>query len=678
MRKLLRQRRNSRLAGVKHAPRWLEAVVILLLTTAAAAAQETDRTTVSAPTSAPRDAATIHITSPLGRTGVVTRLRIVAQVQVPPGQVLSTLEFYVDGALVGKSEPEPYASVEWTDQNPFEKREIVVQAADNAGRTIRDMVTLPPFEVSDKTDVTSILLETGVYDKNGRFMSQLEPSTFVIRENGVAQKIDQVGRETLPTTLLLLVDNSQSMSRRMEFVRLAAEKLAGALRKNDKVIVAPFNAHVGTVTGPTNDSATISHAIGAMRSGGGTAFLDGLRESTELLDGLEGRRAVILITDGYDENSTTTVDDVLQAAESAQVIVYVVGIGGVAGISLKGESLLRRIADQTGGRVFFPPREPDLVSVADAVAVDSHSRYLITYTPANQKRDGTWRQVSVEVPDGMKVKTRAGYFAPTPPPIHPTLEFSVQDAEGYVDITADDLEVVEDGVSQKIDTFQEAVEPVSIVMALDESGSMKKSAEGVRQAARDFVGAVRPEDSLALITFADKPLFAHTLATNRQWSLDAIDKYQPIGGTALYDAVWNALMHLKGVPGRHAVVILSDGKDEDNPGTGPGSQHTLDEVMKLVKGAGAFIFPIGLGTKVDRRVLEGFAAESGGEAYFPADVSTLSDQFRRVVENLRRRYVVGYSSTNKTHDGSWRTVDIRSRTRRVIVTSLGGYFAPSE
>src|SRR5439155_21603173 len=144
------------------------------------------------------------------------------------------------------------------------------------------------------------------------------------------------------------------MSRRMDFVRLAAVRLASTLRPQDKVIVVPFNAHVGTITGPTNTGPTIAQAIRVMRAEGGTAFLDALRESTALLKGLEGRRAVILITDGYDENSTITVNDVLASAEAAQVTIYVVGIGGVAGISLKGEDMLKRVASQTGGRVFFP------------------------------------------------------------------------------------------------------------------------------------------------------------------------------------------------------------------------------------------------------------------------------------------------------------------------------------
>ncbi len=619
--------------------------------------------------------ASVRITSPLGRTGVAGRVRIVAQVIAPAG--VAAVNFMVDDQLVGTVTDGPPFAVDWTDSDPFSKRTIVVEAIDATGHSIRDSVVLPPFEVTDKTEVTSVLLETGLYDKNGKFVSQFDTSKFTILENGQKQKIDHIGRETIPATMVLLVDASQSMSRRMEFVQLAASRLAGALRPKDKLIVAPFNAAIGSITGPTDDTATISEAIGAIKAKGGTAIFDALLAGTKLLDGVEGRRAVILITDGYDENSQHSFDEVLKEAEAAQVTVYVVGIGGVAGISLKGESILKELAEKTGGRIFFPPREPDLVTIASGVAADAHSRYLLTYTPTNQKKDGTWREVTVQVPEGYKVRTRAGYFAPKPAPIRPTLEFTVTDPERrFVDVTADDLEVVEDGVPQKVDTFQEAVDPVAIVMALDSSGSMKKAADAVKQAARDFVLAVRPEDSLALITFADKPLFAHVLATNRQWSLDAIDKYTPNGGTALYDALWNSLMHLKGVPGRHAVVVLTDGKDENNPGTAPGSEHTLDEVLKLLKTVGATIFPIGLGTKVEKPVLDKLAAASGGEAYFPTDVSALGAQYKRVIENLRRRYVLSYTSTNFDHNGEWRTVEIRTRSSGFTVASSGGYFAP--
>jgi Ca-activated chloride channel family protein len=186
---------------------------------------------------------------------------------------------------------------------------------------------------------------------------------------------------------------------------------------------------------------------------------------------------------------------------------------------------------------------------------------------------------------------------------------------------------------------------------------------------------VRPEDSLALITFADRPRFEHVLATNRQWTIDAIDKYVANGGTALYDAIWNSLLTLRGVAGRRAVVVFTDGRDENNPGTAPGSVHTLAEVLELTKETGAIVYGVGLGTKVDVGALQQIADASTGQVFVATDASDLGTQFKRVVESLRRRYVLGYTSTNSQHDGTWRTVQIKPHAEGYEVKTLGGYFA---
>ena len=622
-------------------------------------------------------APSLRITSPLGRTGLVTTVHIVVQIVLPPGFVLSPVQFYVDGKSVGSVDDGPPYAVTWTDDNPFEKREIQVQASASNGAVLSDSIVLPPYEVAERAQVTGVLLETSVYDRVGRFAATFDTANFHVLENHVAAEDRPVTQEKVPSDLVLLVDNSTSMSRRMEFVRTATERLAQGMHGKDRVIVAPFTAHIGTITGPTNDPQTVTQAISSMRSGGGTALLDSLLEATKLLQGSEGRRAIVVITDGYDENSSATVDEVVHEIEASQITVYSVAIGGVAGISLRGEDLLRRFADVSGGRVFLPPRDQEVVKAAEQVALDARNRYLITYTPSNQRVDGTWREVSVEVPEGFKARTRAGYFAPKPPPIRPRIEFTVKDSQlQFVGVTADDLEVLEDGVEQKVDAFQEAVDPVSIVLALDASGSMKKSEDQVRETAKEFVRAVRPEDSLALMIFADQARLAHALALNRTWSTDAIDKYVANGGTALYDALWGSFQTLKGVSGRHAVVVMTDGRDENNPGTAPGSIHTFDEVLTLGKQVGATVFAVALGTKVDTKVLDQLVQASGGQTYLAADAEGLSDQFRKVVEDLRRRYVLGYTSTNSVHDGTWRTVEIRPKTSGRAVVNGGGYFAP--
>jgi Ca-activated chloride channel family protein len=619
----------------------------------------------------------VRITSPLGRMGTSGKIRIVAQIQTAPETTLQPVKFFVDGTLLGADDDGPPYAIEWFDENPYERREIGVEVQDSAGRVARDAVVLQPFEIVEETGVSRVLLEASVHDKLGRFVSGLAPSSFSVLEDGVPQEIDLVNQETLPATFALLIDSSQSMSRRIDFVRDAARRFVDFLRPKDRVLVAPFSRHVEAVTGPTGDRKTILDAVGHVNAAGGTSILDCLVEIIQKLPTDQGRSAVVLITDGYDENSLLAPEEALTAVKASRATVYVVGIGGIAGISLKGERLLKRIATETGGQAFFPPREEDLVQVQERLAADAQNRYLVTYTPNNQNPDGKWRSVKLITPPQYTVRTRDGYLAPKPPPVHAEIEFTIADGEDrFVDLSADDLVVVEDGIEQKIDAFHEALAPVSIVLALDASGSMRKTADEVVEAARGFVHALRPADSLAPVLFADQVVFAHDLTTDRDTVLKAIETYQASGGTALYDALGDSLERLKRVEGRRAIVVLTDGRDENNPGTAPGSLRTIDEVMKLAKETDASIFTIGLGTKVDRAPLERLAQMSGGQAFFPVEVSGLKDEYRRIVENLRRRYILSYTSTNPARDGGWRDVIIKAHLSEIVVRSRGGYFAP--
>jgi Mg-chelatase subunit ChlD len=297
----------------------------------------------------------VRITSPLGRTNIQGGIRIVAQVHDTRGAGVLAVRFLVDNVLVGEDSAGPPWSVDWNDENPFEPREIVAEVSDDAGHTARDAVTLKPFEVLQKAEVTSVLLESSVIDPRGQYVTGLGPGSFRVEEDGVPQRIEVVRPETMPATYILLVDSSQSMARRIDFVRLAAARLMTHLRPVDRIIVAPFSRTISAITGPTSDRATVLDAITAIQPRGGTAISDCLEQVSAMAAGIEGRTVVVLITDGYDEHSSKPVSQSLTDAERSGVTVYVVGIGGVAGISIRGEQLLRRIATETGGRGFFPP-----------------------------------------------------------------------------------------------------------------------------------------------------------------------------------------------------------------------------------------------------------------------------------------------------------------------------------
>jgi Ca-activated chloride channel family protein len=621
---------------------------------------------------------TVKITSPLGRIGASVTVRIVAQVRVADERAFPKVSFFVDDKLIKVDDDGPPYATDWVDDNPLEERKITVEAVDAAGHTAKDVITLNAYELNDSTQVSSVVLEASVYTKSGHYVTGLKPEDFALRENGTPQVLGLLSAETIPATFALLIDSSQSMAPHVDFVRLAARRLAKYLRPLDRVIVAPFSVGLGPLTGPTNDQPTVLESISAIRPGGGTAILDALSDMAGRMSGIEGRRAIVLLTDGFDENSVRTFDETLKALQTAQTTVYVVGIGGISGVSLKGQTLLRRLAADTGGKVFFPWRDEELAAAYDLVATDAQNRYLLAYTPSDDNADGTWRAIEVTTSTGdVVVQTRAGYFAPKPPPVRPELEFTLTDAaQQPVDVTMDELMVLEDGLEQKIDSFHEVVAPVSVVLALDASGSMRRSEEAVVDAARGFVETLRPKDALAVMMFADQATFAHDLSTTRDESLRAIEAYTAAGGTALYDALDGALFRLSRIEGRRAIVVVTDGRDENNPGTGPGSAHTFDQVLQRLKGSKTLVFAVGIGSRVDRQPLEQVAKLSGGAAYFPSDVSTLAEEYQHIVDNLRRRFVLSYASTNTARDGSWRKVEIRVRSSNLLVSSAGGYFAP--
>ena len=620
---------------------------------------------------------TVRITSPLGRTGVPGVIRVVAQVQTPVAGGVVPVRFFVDDVLIGSDDDGPPYAVEWTDENPYEARRIRIDV-DTGITTVSDEVRLPALEVLEETTVSSVLVEATVLDQDGRYVSWLEKGDFTLREDGVEQTLDLVQLQEVPTTFTLLVDASQSLNRRMPMVKAAALRLASSLRPGDRVIIAPFRQAVESTTGPTDDAATIADAISAIRSHGGTAILDALSTLPEMFSAVEGRHVVILLTDGYDENSRASYDESIRALQKLQATVYVVGIGGVAGISLKGELLLRKIAAQMGGRAFFPTREDELPNVHATVAADAFRRYLLSYTPQNQDADGRFRAIALSIVNPVyRIRTRNGYYAPKPPPVRATIEFSASNAaRGTPNLSAADLTVLEDGVAQTVDAFSEAVAPLSIVMLLDTSGSMRRALPAAQQAARSFVTALRPTDPLTLVRFSDRVIVEHDWSDRRQTTLDSIDRLDATGGTALFDALHAAMSLLKQRAGRRAVVLLSDGRDENNPGTGPGSEHTLAEVLALIRETDTVVYAIGLGANVDRVALEQIAERSGGVASFPAEADALAAEYHQVIDELRRRYVLGYTSTNPKRDGAWRNVTIGTSAAAVSIRSAAGYFAP--
>ena len=199
------------------------------------------------------------------------------------------MQFWVDGVLLATVSEPPYATT-WDDANPFNANEITVAATDCLGNTARDAVFLKPFEITEVSEVTRVLVDASVQDKAGRFIRALASGDFEIREDGVPQSID-LGRRRRPAgDLCMLIDSSQSMSRRIDFVQEAARRLVGFMRLRDRMMVVPFSKTLQPITGPTNDRATVLEAIRHIEPHGGTAILDSLVRVAAHLDRVEGRQ----------------------------------------------------------------------------------------------------------------------------------------------------------------------------------------------------------------------------------------------------------------------------------------------------------------------------------------------------------------------------------------------------
>jgi VWFA-related protein len=247
-----------------------------------------------------------------------------------------------------------------------------------------------------------------------------------------------------------------------------------------------------------------------------------------------------------------------------------------------------------------------------------------------------------------------------------------------VNLKEHDFALSEDGVPQKDLRVRKTTEEeaVSVVLLLDGSGSMYGSTGAVVTAAGDFITLLSPKDRAAIVFFGDRVESVCPFTNNREQMKKAISRLGASGGTALYDSIYRASVLLGDVKGRKAIILLTDGVDENGPGTAPGSSHTITEALDLAKQKDCIIYSIGLGHGVDKNVLTQLAGATGGSAYFQPSGSELGDAYRKIALELRCQYILTYFSSNTKKDGSFRHVRITTPALRSTVHSKSGYTAP--
>jgi Ca-activated chloride channel homolog len=265
------------------------------------------------------------------------------------------------------------------------------------------------------------------------------------------------------------------------------------------------------------------------------------------------------------------------------------------------------------------------------------------------------------------------------------LDVSVKDAAGehISNLRKDNFGVYEDGKLQKIAHFASDDVPVTVGLVIDTSGSMRAKYQDVVSAALVFIRASNPKDETFVVNFGDRvssglpdgvPFTADIgkLRTALSWAV-------PAGRTALYDAILFSLHHLeKGKCERKALMLVSDGGDNS-------STHGSEEVMRIVRESRATIYTIGIFDEDDLErnpaVLHRLAQASGGESYFPEDLSKVVGICRQIASDIRTRYTIGYVPARSGEEGSLRKIRVTAATpggHKLVVHTRASYVLPPE
>jgi VWFA-related protein len=274
-----------------------------------------------------------------------------------------------------------------------------------------------------KVPVNEVRVIFTVTDKHGRYIKDLKKNDFkVIDDSKPAEQIRSFRSETdLPLQVGLLIDASNSVRDRFKFEQEAAiEFLSAIIRpRYDKAFVVGFDATPDVTQDFTDNTEALSLGVRALRAGGGTAMYDAIYSACrdKLLKQEQAgpvRRAIILLSDGEDNLSHVTREEAIEMAQRAEVIVYTISTN-ISGMKGKGDKVLERIADATGGRAFFPFQIRDVSDSFSSIQDELRSQYAMAYKPANFASDGRYRTIEIIAQEkGLRVRTRKGYYAPKP------------------------------------------------------------------------------------------------------------------------------------------------------------------------------------------------------------------------------------------------------------------------
>jgi Ca-activated chloride channel family protein len=286
----------------------------------------------------------------------------------------------------------------------------------------------PPQTPASEAPDTRITLEVNrvdmlftVTDKKGRFITDLGKDDFLVLENKRSQIIQEFSSESnLPLRIAILVDTSNSIRDRFKFEQQAAIDFVNSVIRpeQDRAMIVSFDSSAELVADLISDTEKLGAAIRSLRPGGGTALYDALyyacRDKLQLdKPRYRFRRAVIIVSDGEDNQSRVSRDQALEMAQKADAVIYCISTN-ITRIESDGDKLLKYLSQETGGQSFFPFKPEDLAQSFENIANELRHQYAIFYRPEPFRTDGLYHAVDLRVKNrhDVIVRARKGYYAP--------------------------------------------------------------------------------------------------------------------------------------------------------------------------------------------------------------------------------------------------------------------------
>lgn len=261
----------------------------------------------------------------------------------------------------------------------------------------------------------TVLLNVYVTDKNGRPVAELPRNLFSVLENGTEQRISFFEAAKTPFAVAILLDSSGSMEERIVLARAAAIHFLDSLRESDVAAVFSFDSRVRRLRA-FEGGRDLPEAFYDLRSRGMTVLYDAIIEAAATLgEREEKRRAIIVLSDGADTASRSTLDKALRAASEKDITIYAVDMSSAvgAGVStLASQRVLRELSEKTGGTYIRSSGGEGMRDAFQRIADELGIQYTLAYEPTDLRMDGKWRKIEVRVRrPGLHIRTRKGYFA---------------------------------------------------------------------------------------------------------------------------------------------------------------------------------------------------------------------------------------------------------------------------